>query len=109
MPNFPPVNIFILSSVNQYIIDIVYDIYPYCLLFKILFFFAVRAIYSQTEPQFLQYIYLVAPISLLILNPIGFVMMDIHKASLSNIKRYILTDNQSQIVRKIYCSLCLQT
>lgn len=48
----------------------------------------VRAIYSQTEPQFLQYIYLVAPISLLILNPIGFIMLDIHKAKHSSVKRY---------------------
>ena len=79
MLNFSPVNTFLLSSVYQY--------HRHCLLFKIIFFIAVRAIYSQTEPQFLQYIYLVAPISLLILNPIGFIMMDIHKASLSNIKR----------------------
>lgn len=39
----------------------------------------LEALYRKTNPEFLQYIYLVAPISLMILNPIGFVMLEIDK------------------------------
>ncbi|XP_055351620.1 integral membrane protein GPR155-like isoform X2 [Paramacrobiotus metropolitanus] len=37
----------------------------------------VEALYSKTYPEFLQYIYLLAPVSLVILNPIGFCLMEI--------------------------------
>ncbi|KAG2459372.1 GP155 protein, partial [Polypterus senegalus] len=37
------------------------------------------ALYGNTYPEYLQYIYLVAPISLMILNPIGFVFCEIQK------------------------------
>ncbi|XP_051786578.1 integral membrane protein GPR155 isoform X3 [Erpetoichthys calabaricus] len=39
----------------------------------------VDALYGNTYPEYLQYIYLVAPISLMILNPIGFVFCEIQK------------------------------
>jgi len=41
--------------------------------------FAVQVLYSKTNPELLQYIYLLAPISVLILNPIGFIMLEIDK------------------------------
>ncbi|XP_071102549.1 lysosomal cholesterol signaling protein-like isoform X1 [Haliotis cracherodii] len=39
----------------------------------------LQALYQNNHPEYLQYIYLVAPISLVFLNPLGFVLMEIHK------------------------------
>ncbi|XP_059560015.1 lysosomal cholesterol signaling protein isoform X1 [Myotis daubentonii] len=39
----------------------------------------VEALYQSTYPEYLQYIYLVAPISLMMLNPIGFIFCEIQK------------------------------
>ncbi|XP_013856860.1 integral membrane protein GPR155 isoform X2 [Austrofundulus limnaeus] len=39
----------------------------------------VEALYQSTYPEYLQYIYLVAPVSLMILNPIGFAFCEIQK------------------------------
>ena len=43
----------------------------FCFFLKI-----VKAIYADSHPEYLKYIYLVAPISLVCLNPIGFLMME---------------------------------
>lgn len=48
---------------------------------------AVQAVYGATQPKFVQYIYLIAPISLAILNPIGFVMLEYHNASTRQVPR----------------------
>uniref|UniRef100_UPI0037E75A7E lysosomal cholesterol signaling protein-like n=1 Tax=Semicossyphus pulcher TaxID=241346 RepID=UPI0037E75A7E len=39
----------------------------------------VDALYRSTHPEYLQYIYLVAPVSLMLLNPIGFSFCEIQK------------------------------
>ncbi|KAJ8416877.1 hypothetical protein AAFF_G00327550 [Aldrovandia affinis] len=39
----------------------------------------VEALYKNTYPEYLQYIYLVAPVSLIILNPIGFAFCEVQK------------------------------
>ncbi|KAG1692025.1 Integral membrane protein GPR155 [Nymphon striatum] len=39
----------------------------------------IAALYSKSHPEYASYLYLVAPISLCILNPIGFVLMEIDK------------------------------
>ncbi|XP_069558700.1 lysosomal cholesterol signaling protein [Brachyistius frenatus] len=39
----------------------------------------VEALYQSTYPEYLQYIYLVAPVSLILLNPIGFSLCEIQK------------------------------
>ncbi|KAJ3591972.1 hypothetical protein NHX12_007102 [Muraenolepis orangiensis] len=39
----------------------------------------VNALYGDTHPEYLQYIYLVAPISLVLLNPIGFAFCEVQK------------------------------
>lgn len=39
----------------------------------------VEALYKSTNPEYLQYIYLVAPVSLMLLNPIGFAFCEIQK------------------------------
>lgn len=41
--------------------------------------FTVEALYQSTHPEYLQYIYLAAPVSLIILNPIGFTFCEIQK------------------------------
>lgn len=44
-----------------------------------LFFISVDALYGKTHPEYAAYLYLMAPISLAILNPIGFVLLEIGK------------------------------
>lgn len=39
----------------------------------------VNAVYSETHPDYIHYIYLLAPISLVILNPIAFVLLEINE------------------------------
>ncbi|XP_047458656.1 integral membrane protein GPR155 isoform X2 [Mugil cephalus] len=39
----------------------------------------VDALYRSTYPEYLQYIYLVAPISLMLLNPIGFALCEVQR------------------------------
>nr|XP_006003595.1 PREDICTED: integral membrane protein GPR155 [Latimeria chalumnae] len=39
----------------------------------------VEALYKSTHPEYLQYIYLVAPVSLMMLNPIGFIFCEVQK------------------------------
>ncbi|XP_061827584.1 lysosomal cholesterol signaling protein [Nerophis lumbriciformis] len=39
----------------------------------------VKALYQSTYPEYLQYIYLVAPVSLMLLNPIGFAFCEVQK------------------------------
>lgn len=40
----------------------------------------VSALYAKIHPEFLSYIYLVAPVNLTILNPFGFVFLEVHKS-----------------------------
>lgn len=40
---------------------------------------SVNAIYEKTHPEYALYLYLMAPISLAILNPVAFVLMEINK------------------------------
>ena len=42
-------------------------------------FIPVQAVYAKSHPELLKYIYLVAPISLVFLNPIGFILLEIQK------------------------------
>ncbi|XP_028279965.1 integral membrane protein GPR155 isoform X3 [Parambassis ranga] len=39
----------------------------------------VEALYRSTYPEYLQYIYLVAPVSLMLLNPIGFALCEVQR------------------------------
>ncbi|KOX79026.1 hypothetical protein WN51_10074 [Melipona quadrifasciata] len=45
----------------------------------------IQALYGQTHPEYAAYLYLMAPISLAILNPIGFVLLEIVPAILATI------------------------
>ena len=39
----------------------------------------MQALYKDSHPEYLTYIYLLAPISLLLLNPIGFALMELQR------------------------------
>ncbi|XP_051565247.1 integral membrane protein GPR155-like isoform X2 [Myxocyprinus asiaticus] len=39
----------------------------------------VKALYRNTHPEYLQYIYLVAPVSLMVLNPLGFAFCEVQR------------------------------
>lgn len=39
----------------------------------------VEALYRNTHPEYLQYIYLVAPVSLILLNPLGFALCEVQR------------------------------
>ena len=39
----------------------------------------MKAIYKNIHPEYVDYIYLFAPVTLVCLNPIGFFLMEIHK------------------------------
>lgn len=39
----------------------------------------VEALYRSTHPEYLQYIYLVAPVSLMVLNPLGFMFCEVQR------------------------------
>lgn len=51
----------------------------FILTFQNFFFFSVQALYQESHPQYLNYIYLIAPVSVVILNPIGFLLLEIQK------------------------------
>ncbi|RNA34942.1 hypothetical protein BpHYR1_032378 [Brachionus plicatilis] len=46
----------------------------------------LKAIYSQTHPEYLDYIYLLAPISLVVINPIAFLLMEANELMASRAK-----------------------
>ena len=48
----------------------------------------IDALYGNTHPEYAAYLYLMAPISLAILNPIGFVLLEIGKSSGENHRSY---------------------
>jgi predicted permease len=62
----------------------------------------IDAVYKQSHPEYSRYIYLIAPISLVILNPIGFFLIEIQKR-LDDRKKYPerLILNRYQLVKKI--------
>lgn len=43
------------------------------------YLFSVSALYEKTHPEYALYLYLMAPISLAVLNPVAFVLMEINK------------------------------
>lgn len=49
--------------------------------------FTVVALYQKTHPDYASYLYLMAPISLVILNPLGFILMELSKHDSSAVNR----------------------
>lgn len=46
------------------------------------------ALYRSSHPEYVQYIYLVAPVSLMLLNPVGFALCEIQRWKHSNDRSY---------------------
>lgn len=61
----------------------------------------VVALYEKIHPEYASYIYLMAPISLAILNPIGYVFMEITKMKNKSIEN---SDEENLIQRPIQCA-----
>jgi len=64
-----------ICNINSYIIKLEYDILNYLYVYN----FVVEALYKHQHSEFVNYLYLVAPINLIILNPFGFAMMELGK------------------------------
>lgn len=64
---------------------------------------SVKAIYDKTHPEYALYLYLMAPISLAILNPVAFVLMEINKQK-ENTQTQAMSELQSG---NDYCKLKL--
>ena len=58
----------------------------------------VSAVYGETHPDYLNYIYLIAPISLCILNPIAFLMMEANEVIYKS--RMAALDNNNNTISK---------
>ncbi|XP_060070719.1 integral membrane protein GPR155-like [Ylistrum balloti] len=46
----------------------------------------IQALYETSHPEYLKYIYLIAPISVVFLNPIGFILLEIQKRRTQTLK-----------------------
>lgn len=75
------------------------------------FTFLVDALYRSTYPEYLQYIYLVAPVSLMLLNPIGFALCEVQRwrqashpqrSSLGILGVVVLQVLSMQVFRQVY-------
>ncbi|XP_013172456.1 PREDICTED: integral membrane protein GPR155 isoform X2 [Papilio xuthus] len=60
----------------------------------------INAIYEKTHPEYALYLYLMAPISLAILNPFAFVLLEINKQR-QNTDQSVSAQNQKKYVMKI--------
>ncbi|CAF1241236.1 unnamed protein product [Rotaria sordida] len=67
----------------------------------------IDAVYKQSHPDYGRYIYLIAPISLVILNPIGFLLIEIQKR-LDDQKKYrkISVWYRCELIRKLFHNIC---
>lgn len=61
----------------------------------------VSALYKDSHPDFIRYIYLVAPVSLVILNPFGFLLIELQNRIDDQKKYPERTRGRGQLVKKI--------
>ncbi|XP_049873990.1 integral membrane protein GPR155 [Pectinophora gossypiella] len=66
----------------------------------------INAIYEKTHPEYALYLYLMAPISLAILNPIAFVLMEVNKQkescqAISNEEERMKNFSKAKLLRQI--------
>lgn len=70
-------------------------------------FLSVVALYEKVHPDYADYLYLMAPISLVILNPIGFILMELGKhdaASSELVERYTKWQLAFTVAKSIVCN-----
>uniref|UniRef100_A0AAG5D405 DEP domain-containing protein n=1 Tax=Anopheles atroparvus TaxID=41427 RepID=A0AAG5D405_ANOAO len=63
----------------------------------------VSALYSKIHPEYASYIYLLAPISLAILNPIGYVLMEISKIKERNAENNASANEEANLPPPTTC------
>jgi predicted permease len=63
--------------------------------------FSVNAIYENTHPEYALYLYLMAPISLAILNPVAFILMEINKQHENAQDTQLSTENRKPDISKL--------
>lgn len=63
--------------------------------------FTVMALYKDVHPEYASYLYLMAPISLAILNPIGLILMEIAKIA-KNKTEQVSGYNKFETFKKYY-------
>ncbi|CAK8697984.1 lysosomal cholesterol signaling protein-like isoform X2 [Clavelina lepadiformis] len=68
----------------------------------------VKVLYGKNHPELLQYIYLLAPISLLMLNPIGFAILEVNKQWKINEKDTSVTNGttETELTTATPCDNC---
>jgi predicted permease len=66
----------------------------------------IDAVYKDSHPDYLRYIYLISPISLVILNPFGFLFIEYQKRIDKQKKNPNRTWNRWQMVRKLLFDTC---
>lgn len=59
----------------------------------------VAALYKTTHPEYASYLYLVAPINLAVLNPVAFILMEVHK------RRIRQSDDQEMLLNQEIVSI----
>ncbi|CAG9770867.1 unnamed protein product [Ceutorhynchus assimilis] len=74
----------------------------------------VAALYKNTHPEYASYLYLVAPINLAVLNPVAFILMEIHKKrnlavedEETLLNQEVLSVSSSIIVHKKRCKMVI--
>lgn len=60
---------------------------------------SVAALYKTTHPEYASYLYLVAPINLAVLNPVAFILMEVHK------RRIRQSDDQEMLLNQEIVSI----
>lgn len=76
-----PLDTLYVSGVMQFLC--LHEITLTFLLVTDFFFLSVTALYHKTHPAYPSYLYLMAPISLVILNPLGFILMELGRSESS--------------------------
>lgn len=59
----------------------------------------MAALYKVTHPEYASYLYLVAPINLAVLNPVAFILMEVHK------RRIRQSDDQETLLNQEVVSI----
>ena len=66
----------------------------------------IEAVYKQSHPEYMRYVYILAPISLIILNPFGFFLIELQKRLNDRKKHPEQRWHRNQLIGKILLDVC---
>ncbi|CAF0998033.1 unnamed protein product [Adineta steineri] len=66
----------------------------------------IEAVYKESHPEYSRYVYLIAPISLVILNPIGFFLIEIQKRIDDQRKHREKSWQHLQLISSVFQNIC---